>query len=276
MFKDKKVLITGGLGMIGKELKILLEELGAKVFIADLKIGNDLTEYGACLQVCKDKDYVFHLAGVKGSPKLTNERPLDFFEPMIQFNTNMIKAARECEVKRFLYTSSIAVENLETDLYPAWAKLTGEHQIEASRIQYPEGTQYCIVRPANVYGRFDDFNNPNAMVITALIKKARNPNAKYLEVWGSGTQVRDFINAKDCARGMIKALEEMPGTVNLCSGVGVTIKEIAEIIAKLTNKQVKYDTTKPRGAESRVMANPYIQPKINIVAGIKEIIEWIK
>jgi len=276
MWKNKRVLITGSEGLIGRELSLLLETLGAKVFKADLKLGNNLTNPATCLQICQDKDCVFHLAGIKGSPKMTNESPLDFFEPMVMFNTNMIRSARICGVKQFLYTSSIAVEHPETDFFPSWAKLTGEHQIEASRIQYPESTKYVIVRPANIYGRFDNFKNPNAMVITSLIRKALDSRTKTLEVWGDGTQVRDFLNARDCARGMIQAMEQMPEhPVNLCSGEGHTIAEIADIISTRTNKPIKYNKSKPRGADSRVMAlNWDFKPIVDIVTGIEEVINW--
>ena len=239
MLAGKRVLVTGCEGMIGRELVIMLEELGAVVIHADLKHGSELREFNNCNAYCRDVDYVFHLAGIKGNPKMTSSRPADFLVPMLQFNTNMLEAARLQGVKRFLYTSSIAVENPETDKYPAFAKMAGEMQIEAYKIQYPEfGNNCVIVRPANVYGRFDDFENPDAMVITSLVHKALTEDQ--IEVWGNGMQIRDFINAKDVARGMIQAMEEMPEKpVNLCSGKGITIKEIAEIILKETGKPIK-------------------------------------
>ena len=141
--------------MIGRELVEQLIELDADVWLVDNKLLDwmDLTEKEVCNRVCAyNIDYVFHLAGVKGNPKMTKEKPVDFMGPMLQFDTNMIIAAQEAGVKRFLYTSSIAVDNPETDKYPAWAKMTAEHLIEAMRIQYPKGTKYCIVRPSNVYG----------------------------------------------------------------------------------------------------------------------------
>lgn len=272
MWKNKKVLVTGSEGLIGKELVIQLKKLGAIARTADLKQGHDFRIYKQCLLSCGGADYVFHLAGIKGSPKRTSEKPVDFMGPMLQFDTNMIIAANTMGIKRFLYTSSIAVENMETDFYPAWAKMTAEHLTKAMHIQYPEGTKYCVVRPANVYGRFDNFDNPNSMVVTSLVRKALTEDK--LEVWGDGTQVRDFINAKDVARGMIKAMEEMPGEpVNLCSGEGITIKYLSELIAKETGKEIEFDPTKPRGADSRVMKlNWEFKPEIDIETGIKEVI----
>lgn len=279
----KKILITGSEGLIGRELvELLSKDKENNILKADLKINKkyDLRYFSHCLEVCKNIDELYNLVGVKGSPKRTSERPADFFVPIVQFNTNMLEAARQCKIKKFLYVSSIAVENMETDYYPAWAKLTGEKQIETYRIQYPKGMRCCIVRPANIYGRYDNFNAPYPMVITALIKKALQPG-KYLEVWGNGSQVRDFVNAKDAAYGMIQCMKKMPGgTMNLCSGNGVTIRKVAEIIAKETGKKLKFDITKPRGADSRLMRfDGYLfnwSPNINIEKGIRSIIRGMK
>jgi GDP-L-fucose synthase len=273
MFKGKKVLITGSDGMIAQELIIQLKELGAKIYKADITIGIDLREFSHCQTLCDGKDYVFHLAGIKGSPKKTATQPVDFMEPMIQFDINMIRAAREANVKRFLYTSSIAVEHPESDYYPAWAKMTAEKVIEANRIQYPDKTKFVIVRPANVYGRFDKPKEGN-MVITSLVYKSMG-DSPTIEVWGDGSQIRDFINAKDCARGMIEAMKKMPKEpVNLCTGLGVSIKQIAEIIAEQTDKTIQYVPVEFTGPKSKVMnLNWDFEPKIDINAGLKEVIE---
>ncbi len=274
-----KVLITGSEGMIGKELVEQLQERKAIIFRADLRLGDDLTYFDRCLEKCKGIDMVFHLAGIKGSPKMTNERPADFFVPMVQFNTNMLEAARRTGVKKFLYTSSIAVLNPESDKYPAWAKMTGEKQIEAYRIQYPESSQWCIVRPANVYGRYDNFEAKHPMVITDLIRKAMSGS---LDVWGDGSQIRDFINAKDVALGMLITMEKMPQEpVDLGSGKEYTIKKIVEIIQKHTNAQVHFDTTKKVGDQKRVMDISHISslgfvPQVSIEQGIQEAVEYYK
>ena len=120
MFNNQKVLVTGGSGMIGRQLVKKLVLRGAKVTIADLTEPEDLPEnvefvktdlrfFDNCLDICKGMNYVFHLAGVKGSPKMCLEQPVDFMVPMLQFNTNMIQAAYEANVDWFLYTSSVGV-----------------------------------------------------------------------------------------------------------------------------------------------------------------------
>ena len=96
---NKNVLVTGGNGMIGKRLVELLEHNGANVHIADLP--NDLRDRKTCKEVCEGMDYIFHLAGIKGSPQRTMEQPASFSVPMIQFNANMIEAAYNAGVECF-------------------------------------------------------------------------------------------------------------------------------------------------------------------------------
>jgi len=276
----KVILITGSEGLIGKELQLLLAK-NKRVIIkkADLKLGNDLRYFKECLNLCDGVNEVYNCVGVKGSAKMTKERPADFLVPMLQYNTNMMEAARQCGVDKFLYVSSIAVENLKTDYYPAMAKLMGEKQIDAYRAQNSIKTKFCIVRPANTYGRFDQFYNPNAMVITSLINKAGTTNNNELKVWGDGSPIRDFINSIDVANGMIKCMKVMPEVpINLCSGKGVTIKKAANIIGKISNKKVIFEKKSNVGAKSRVMKiNGDIidwKPNISLKDGLVKVWDW--
>lgn len=286
--------------MIGRELVEQLEELGCEILKFDIQRnwkkfpGHDFGDCRECGEPDKysidvtDKrlveeifkafkpEYVFHLFGIKGNPKMTEERPVDFMGPMLQGDTNIILACQKYGVKRMLYTSSIAVENPESDKYPAWAKSTAEKLIEAMKIQYPKGTDYCIVRPANVYGRFDNLEREDNMVVTSLIKKALKEKELILDRKGS-KQIRDFISAKDVARGMIKAMEEMPEEpVNLCSSVGTEINIIANIIADEFDIPLKYkDLDLTLGPRIKVMENPYIETN-DIEEELKEVINYVK
>ena len=278
MFKDQKVLVTGGGGMIGRSLVKLLLDRGAKITIADLTKPTDLPEgvehvqvdlrfFDNCLDICKGKDYVFHLAGVKGSPKMCAEQPVDFMVPMLQFNTNMMQAAFDANVKWYLYTSSVGVyapaevfvEDTvwntmpsPNDRFAGWAKRMGELQAEAYGIQYGK-KNISIVRPANVYGAYDNFNPANAMVVPSLIRKAQENDV--LEVWGDGSTIRDFIHADDVALGMIYAVEkQITEPINLGSGKGYSIKEVVDMVVKHSGKplEVKWLTDKPAGDKIRL------------------------
>jgi len=308
IYKDKKVLVTGGTGLIGIPLVEILIKKGAKVRIVSLDdpsrahpqaefIRADLTRFENCLKACKEMDYVFHLAGIKGSPAMTSEKPASFFVPTILFNTNMMEAARQCGVKRYLFTSTIGVYSpaeifyeddvwktfpSENDKFAGWAKRMGELQAEAYKIEYG-WKDIVIVRPANVYGPYDNFDPANAMVIPSLIKRAidgENP----LMVWGDGTPIRDFIFAKDVARGMLIALERCPGyPLNLGSGRGYSIKEVVEIIINNLERKPKiiWDTSKPSGDKKRLMDISKARalgwkPEILLESGIKEVMDWYK
>jgi len=305
MFKNQKVLITGGGGMIGRSLVNLLLDRGAKIYIADLTKPSDLQDgvehiqvdlrfFDNCLDICKDKDYVFHLAGVKGSPKMCAEQPVDFMVPMLQFNTNMMEAAHQAKVKWYLFTSSVGVyapadvfvEDTvwntmpsPNDRFAGWAKRMGELQAEAYGIQYGK-KNISIVRPANVYGAYDNFNPANAMVVPSLIRKAQENDV--LEVWGDGSPIRDFIHADDVALGMIYAVEkQITEPINLGSGKGYSIKEVVDMVVKHSGKQleVKWLTDKPAGDKIRLFdmtrAKSYgFDISVSLDEGIKRTTEW--
>lgn len=306
-YKDKQVLVTGGTGLIGQPLVEMLLEQEAKVTVASLDDAArapkgvvfkqaDLREFSNCLALCREQEIVFQLAGIKGSPAMTAKRPASFFVPTISFSINMMEAARRAQVERFLFTSSIGVyapadvfheEDVwktfpsPNDRFAGWAKRMGELQAEAYRIEYG-WDKISIVRPANVYGPHDNFDANNAMVIPSLIKRAiegENP----LRVWGDGSPIRDFIHARDVARGMLLAIEKgINEPINLGSGTGVTIKEIADIIAAHIPTgpiKISWDLSKPKGDAKRLMnmakANRYgFKAHVSIEAGIKETINW--
>lgn len=307
-YENKKILVTGGTGLIGTPLVEMLIGLGAKVRIVSLDdpsyahphaefIRADLTRFENCLRACEGMDYVFHLAGIKGSPAMTSKKPASFFVPTILFNTNMMEAARHCSVERYLFTSTIGVYSpaevfreddvwktfpSENDKFAGWAKRMGELQAEAYKIEY-DWDKIAIVRPANVYGLYDNFDSDSAMVIPSLIKRAlggENP----LVVWGDGSQIRDFIHAKDVARGMLIAFESCPGyPINLGSGIGCSIKEVVEIIVNNlgTKPKVIWDNSKPSGDKKRLMDISRARslgwkPEVSLKEGIKDVMNWYR
>lgn len=307
-FKNKKVLVTGGTGLIGRPLVEKLIKEDAKVTVVSLDDSSlapkgvtfarvDLREFNNCMDVCKGKDIVFNLVGIKGSPMLNQKKPASFFVPTISFNTNMMEASRRRGVPRFLYASTVGVYApaeifheddvwktfpSENDRFAGWAKRMGEIQAESYKIEYG-WDKISIVRPANVYGPYDNFDPKTAMVIPSLIHRAmsgENP----LTVWGDGTPVRDFIYSKDVAEGMMLVVEKgINVPINLGSGTGITIKEIAQTIAKnVPHGKVKivWDKSKPTGDAKRLMditrAKKLLgfKQRYSLEDGIKETIEW--
>ncbi len=311
-YQSKNILVTGGTGLIGRPLVEMLVAAGAKVTIVSLDdasraprgaafVKADLREFGSCMEVCKGRDIVFQLAGVKGSPAMTAKRPASFFVPTMQFSINMMEAARRNKVERFLFTSSVGVYQpaevfyedsvwstfpSPNDRFAGWAKRMGELQAEAYKIEYG-WDKISIVRPANVYGSYDNFDSENAMVIPSLIRRAVE-GERPLTVWGDGTPIRDFIHARDVARGMMMAVEQgINEPINLGSGSGVTIREVAEMVAKhvgLLSKDggpvpIVWDKDKPAGDKKRLMsmdraAGYGFTCEVGIEEGIKETINW--
>lgn len=306
-YSGKKILVTGGTGLIGRPLVEMLIAQGAQVTVVSLDdpsrapqgcsfVRADLREFNNCLDVCKGQEIVFHLAGVKGSPAMTAKRPASFFVPTVSFNINMMEAARRSGAERYLFTSSVGVYSpaevfyeddvwttfpSPNDRFAGWAKRMGELQAEAYKIEYG-WDKISIVRPANVYGPYDNFDPENAMVIPSLIRRAvegENP----LTVWGDGSPIRDFIHARDVARGMMLAVEKgINEPINLGSGTGVTIKQVADMVAKHVPGgpvPIVWDTDKPKGDAKRLMdmkraASHGFAPEISIEDGIKETIAW--
>lgn len=274
----KKILITGAAGMIAKELPELLlsKDKNAEILGADLKFYHDLREYETCKKFCEGVDEIYHLAGVRSNPRFTKTNPVDFLLPMLSIDSNMIRAALENNVGKFLYTSSIGVF-YDTDKYSAYAKQVGERLIEAIKIQYPD-RKFCVVRPSNCYGRFENFARENNMVVSDLIRKALTSSR--VEVWGNGDETRDFLNARDVARWMVEVMEKMPiDPVNLYTGTQHSIFEVVKIIEKNTGANMWFNM-ETEGKLSKPMP-PNINfnlssPTVTLEDGIKEAIEYAR
>ena len=305
----KNILITGANGMIGYQLtKLLLDNYNCVLTLSDIHGKSrfkwpqentfyhsvDLRTMKDCYHICQDQHIVFHLAGVKGSPKSALTNPARYFIPMLQFNTNLLEAAKRCSADWILNTSSVGVyaeseRFVESDVwktfpskndwYPAWAKRMGELVLDCYRdSDGGKWTSYTSVRPANVYGLYDNFG-PDSMVIPSIIKKGHK--SRIIRAWGDGTPVRDFINSEDVARGMIHLVEnKVNDVVNLGSGQGFKIKQIVDTIAAYYGKKVEWmGDEKNKGDNIRLMdttlAESYgFKPTKNLKDGIKETIEW--
>jgi GDP-L-fucose synthase len=305
-YSGKQVLVAGGTGLIGRPLVELLVKAGADVLVASLDDPSlapagctfkraDLRSLEQCLEICRDKEIVFQLAGVKGSPAMCAKQPVSMFIPTITLSINLMEAARQAGVARYLFTSSVGVyapadifnedDVWRTfpsphDRFAGWAKRMGELQADAYRVQYGWET-ISIVRPANVYGPYDNFDPANAMVIPSLIARAVG-GERPLTVWGDGSQIRDFIHARDVARGMMLVVERgLNQPINLGSGTGVRIKQIAETVARLMNTDVVWDTSKPAGDAKRLMNSARAEaigfrPEVSLEDGIAETLAWYR
>lgn len=308
---NKKILITGASGMIGQYLVRKCMKRGYLVRATDIRVDEiyenvcdehkkqfdfvqaDLRNFSECKEVVKDIDVVFHVAGVKGSTLRASRQPNDYFTPMLQFNTNMAEAARLEEVDWYVYTSSVGVYSpadyffedevwktfpSPNDRFAGWAKRIGELQGDCYNVHYGLNN-FSTVRPANVYGKGDDFSE-NGMVIPQLIKRIHNENP--FVCWGDGSPIRDFIYAGDVADGILLCYDKkITEPINLGSGDGVSIKQLVDTIVEIYDGEVevKWDITKPNGDQIRLMnmdrANKYgFFPKTDLKTGIKKTMDW--
>lgn len=302
-FVGENVLVTGGTGLIGRQVVDILCDAGAKVKIVSLDkitvtnkaehVYGDLTSFEFCKEVTRDMDFVFHLAGIKGSIVVTETKPASHFVPALMFNTNVLEACRLNKVKKIVFTSSIgayasaevfkeseSTEGAPMDFYGGWAKRMAELQIQAYKIQYSLDN-FSIVRPCNVYGPGDSFDPASAMVIPSLIYRIYHKEDPVM-IWGDGSAVRDFAYSRDVAEGVILALYYGTNSqfVNLGSGRSYTIKELAETLRSFLDFNYKFDATKPSGFPKRVMdislATELIHynPTTTLLDGLKETWNW--
>ena len=227
-FKGRTYFVTGGTGLIGREVSLLLREAGAHVRIVSLDrvqlhkdieyIHGDLTDFNFCLEQTKDVENVFHLAGIKGSVDVTIKRPASFCAASNVQHQYFRKFSRINKVQKLVYTSSIGayqsseifIENngdldqgQPMDMYPGFL---GQANGRASNLLYTSNkygiNSYSIVVLCNVYGPGDNFDPDNAMVIPTLMSRINNKENP-VTVWGDGTAIRDFVFSRDVAEGVI-------------------------------------------------------------------------
>ncbi len=308
-FQNRKILVAGGTGLVGQQLTRQLVDLGADVYVCSLDNEEmapqgikdyyklDMSVKENCKKACEGKNIVFSLLGATGSPATNFKNPATFMMGNLLTALNMLEGARQSNVEEYMYTSTYGVysnkgemkENKmwennpsENDKFAGWAKRMGELQVEAYKKQYNWNKIY-IVRPANIYGPFSNFDDKNSMVVASLIKKFCN-NTGEVKIWGDGSPIRDFIYSKDVARMMIDVVEkEISEPINLGSGDGVSISELVDVILNskhIINKpKIEYEKDKPMGDKIRVLNTQLakdnsIFPKTSLKDGIDETIEW--
>ena len=282
----KKVLITGGAGLIGSFMAEELVKLGSIVTVVDnLKRGNlknldavidnvefiqrDLTDFTSCRRLCKGMDVVLHLASDAYGLSYSYKHHSEILTNNILLNTNVLNACHCNNIPRILAVSSSCVypddSKTPTEEYTCftgepesanigygWSKRLLE--IQARQLHADYGTEVGIVRPANVYGPRDPIVGKGTHVIPSLIYKTLHETGPIV-VWGSGNQTRNFVFVKDAVKAMLLVTEKYPTSspVNIGSKNSTSMKELIGMITRLSGVQrdITFDETKPEGARHK-------------------------
>lgn len=276
-FADKKFLVTGGSGFLGRfVVKKLLERGVLKKNICIPRSKNlDLRKWNNCVKAVRNQNIIIHLAGNVGGIGLNREKPGELFYDNIIMGTQLLEAARLTGVEKFVVIGTVCaypkftpVPFAETSLWNGYPEETNAPyglakkmllvQAQAYRQQYDFNAVYLL--PVNLYGPGDNFDPKSSHVIPALIKKisdAQKINQKYVDVWGSGSASREFLYVEDAAEGIVLAAEKYnkPEPVNLGAGYEIKIKDLVKIICGLMNfkGKIHWDKSKPDGQPRRCL-----------------------
>ncbi|MEY2818614.1 MAG: GDP-L-fucose synthase family protein [Chloroflexota bacterium] len=311
-WKDKRVIVTGGGGFLGSFVVEKLKERGATDIFIPRKKDYDLTQreaierlYVDALKGVDPKNVVIiHLAANVGGIGANREHPAEFFYDNMIMGVELMHQAYKHGVGKFVATGTVCAypkftpvpfkEDAIWDGYPeetnapyGLAKKMMLVQAQTYRQQYGFNAIYLL--PVNLYGPRDNFNLQTSHVIPALIRKAVEAGErgdKELPAWGDGSPTREFLYVEDAADGIITAAEKYNGDlpVNLGSGYEISIKDLTEMVAKLTNFQGKivWQTDKPNGQPRRGLDVSRAKELFNWSAqvsfeeGMRRTIEWFK
>lgn len=303
-WENKKILLTGGAGFLGSFVVEKLLARGAKKenIIIPRSSELDLRKCENCQKAVEGVDIVIHLAGKVGGIGFNKEKPGELFYDNLIMGVQLMEAARQASVKKFVAIGTIcAYPKLtptpfkEDDLWIGYPEETNAPyglakkmmlvQSQAYRQQYGFNSIYLL--PVNLYGPKDNFNPDSSHVIPALIKKvadAKKENKDYVEVWGTGKATREFLYAEDAAEGIVLATEkyEKSDPVNIGSGMEISIKDLMDTICQLMDfkGEIRWDTTKPDGQPRRMLDTSRAEKefgfkaKTNFEEGLKKTIDW--
>ncbi len=303
---SKKVCVTGGAGFLGKVVVRKLKERGVKdIFIPHIE-DYDLVKLEDITRMLDDSkpDLISHLAAQVGGIGANREHPAEFFYNNLMMGVQLMHRAWETGVEKFVAIGTICAypkftpipfneDNLwngypeETNAPYGLAKKMLLVQAQSYRQQYDYNAIFLL--PVNLYGPADNFNPKSSHVIPALIRKcleAVDAGKEEIVVWGDGSPTREFLYVEDAAEGILLAAENYDGPlpVNLGSGYEISIKDLVELIAKLTGFKGKlvWDTTKPNGQPRRALNTDRALELFGFKAGmafeqgLKNTIEWYK
>ena len=312
-WSNKRILVTGGAGFLGSFVVEKLKERGCKEIFVPRSKDYDLVEMEAVKRVYRDAkpDIVIHLAARVGGIGANRANPGKFFYENLMMGVQMMEVGRQVGLEKFVAIGTICAypkftpipfkeENLwngypeETNAPYGLAKKMLLVQAQAYRQQYGFNAIYLL--PVNLYGPRDNFDLETSHVIPALIKKMvdamyelNKPNKRKklhdpITIWGTGKATREFLYVEDCAEAIVLATEKYnkPDPINIGAGFEISIKELVELIAKLTGFRgdIIWDNSKPDGQPRRMLNVSRAERefgfkgKTSLEEGLKKTIDW--
>lgn len=309
---NQTIFVAGHRGMVGAAIVRRLSSLGYSKVLTAARAELDLTNQLAVNNFFKKHsiDQVYLAAAKVGGIHANNSYPAEFIYENLMIESNIINCAHKYDVQKLLFLGSSCIYpkyadqpmreealltgTLEPTNEPyAIAKIAGIKLCESYNRQY--GRDYRSVMPTNLYGPNDNYHPENSHVIPALIRRFHEAVMRgdaSIKIWGSGTPKREFLHVDDMASACVHIMEldislyksvthEMLSHINVGSGVDCTIRELAEVIAKVTgfNGELVFDKSKPDGAPRKLMdvgrlnSLGWVQ-NIQLEDGLRHAYEW--
>lgn len=300
-----RIYIAGHRGMVGSAIYRNLQQRGYQNFVLrtsaelDLRSQQQVDDFFAA----EKPDYVFLAAAKVGGIQANNIYRADFIYENLMIQNNVIHASYVNKVKKLMFLGSsciypkLAPQPLKEDYLLtglledtnepyAIAKIAGIKLCESYKRQY--GCNFISVMPTNLYGPNDNYNLNNSHVLPALIRKfhdAKENNAPFVEMWGTGTPMREFLHADDLADACHFLMHNYNGEklVNIGTGVDLTIKDLALLIKDIVGYkgEIRHDLTKPDGTPRKLMDVSYLHSlgwkhRIELADGIRGVYEDFK
>ena len=296
------ILVAGGTGLAGSAIVRELERVNKKVISISSKDVN-LLDRAKTFTYIKDlkPNVIIDAAAKVGGVGSNNAYPVEFLSQNLQIQSNLMDAAHEAKVEKFVFLGSSCVyprncpqpikedylltgELEQTNSAYAIAKIAGIELIKSYRKEYDHS--WISVMPTNLYGPNDSFDLENSHVLPALIRKfveAKRNNSPEVVLWGSGTPLREFLHVDDLAKAILVCLEKYNDSqqINIGSGDEISIKDLGQKIANLTGftGKITWDEHRPDGTPRKVLDSTKInklgwKPAITLDQGIAATVEW--
>jgi len=304
--KDKKILVTGGAGFVGKQVveNLILSGVNPENIRVTRSKQCDLRILENCYKAVQDQSIVIHLAAHVGGIGLNREKPAELFYDNLIMGTQLIHAAYSSGIEKFVCVGTICaypkftpVPFLEENLWDGYPEETNAPygiakkallvQLQSYRQQYGFNGIYLL--PVNLYGPGDNFDPRSSHVIPALIHKihlAQINGETKIEVWGDGTPTREFIYVADVAKAIVMATQNYDSAepVNIGTGLEISIKDLTNLIAEIMEfqGQIIWQKEQPNGQPRRALDTQRawqsfgFKAQTDLFKGIKETVDWYR